>query len=304
MLESAQALAPSFLGSFSTLKGIRMRIVSKPFDVTTRAARHFGIAASMALAGALFWLGGGSADAAEIAKPTVVLVHGAFAESASWNGVADRLAQRGFHVVAAANPLRGVQSDATYVASVLSSIEGPVVLVGHSYGGSVASAAALGNPRVKALVYVAAFAPDKGETAVELSNRFPGSTLAGALAPPVKLPEGGAELGIRQEAFRRQFAADVPAKEAARMAVTQRPITEAALGEASSEPAWKRVPSWFIFGTADKNIPAEAHRFMANRAKSNKTIAVQGASHVVMVSHPQAVAQLIIEAADGPAAKP
>lgn len=235
--------------------------------------------------------------AADRAKPTVVLVHGAIAESASWNGVAARLAKQGFHVIAATNQLRSVKGDAAYVASVLRSVTGPVVLVGHSYGWSVISAAALGNAQVMALVYVAAFAPAKGETAAELSGRFPGGTLGTALAAPTTLPDGSKELSIRQENFHDQFAADVPASNALLMAITQRPITEAALGEASDEPAWRTIPSWFVYGTADKNIPPAAHQFMAERAKSIKTVAVPGASHVVMVSHPEAVSNLIAEAA-------
>jgi len=230
-------------------------------------------------------------------KPRIVLVHGAFAESSSWNGVVAELLARGYPVVAAANPLRGVRSDAEYVASLLKSIHDPVVLVGHSYGGSVISNAATGNHNVKALVYVAAFAPEAGETAAELSARFPGSTLGDTLAPPIALPSGGSDLYIQQDKFGAQFAADVPEEQTKLMAVTQRPITVAALNEPSGEPAWKMIPSWFIFGDRDKNIPLKAHSFMAERAGSKETVVVKGASHVVMVSHPEAVAKLINKAA-------
>jgi pimeloyl-ACP methyl ester carboxylesterase len=230
-------------------------------------------------------------------KPTVVLVHGAFAESSSWNGVLTKLIAKGYPVVAAANPLRGVKSDADYVASILKGIDGPIVLVGHSYGGAVITNAANGNKNVKALVYVAAFASDAGETAVELSGRYPGSTLGPTLAPPVALPDGGKDLYIQQSKFHAQFAADVSIADAKVMAGTQRPIAEAALNEASGTPAWKSTPSWFIYGTRDLNIPAEVQAFMAKRANSKETIAVQGASHVVMISHPDAVAQLIEHAA-------
>lgn len=231
------------------------------------------------------------------ARPTVVLVHGAFAESSSWNAVARDLRARHFPVIAAANPLRGVQDDAAHVAAVVAAVKGPVVLVGHSYGGSVISAAAQGLPNVKSLVFVAAFAPEPGESAAELSNRFPGSTLGPTLAEPVLLPDGGKELSIRQDQFGAQFAADVAPAEATLMAVTQRPITEAALNEGAPAAAWKTVPSWFIYGDGDRNIPPAAQAFMAERAASRKTVVLRGGSHVVMVSQPAAVARLIVEAA-------
>jgi pimeloyl-ACP methyl ester carboxylesterase len=237
------------------------------------------------------------AAAASPQKATVVLVHGAFAESSSWNGVITRLRGQGYPIVAAANPLRSLKGDAEYVASVLRSIKGPVVLVGHSYGGAVISNAAIGHGNVKALVYVAAFAPLAGESAQALSSRFPGSTLGPALAPPVALPTGGNDLYIQQDKFPAQFAADVPAAEAKLMAATQRPIAEGALGEASGEAAWKNVASWFIYGTLDKNIPPAVQSFMAKRAGAKRTVEVKGASHVVMVSHPAEVANLIQEAA-------
>jgi pimeloyl-ACP methyl ester carboxylesterase len=234
---------------------------------------------------------------AQDGKPTVVLVHGAFAESDSWNGVLTKLIAKGYPTVAAANPLRGVKSDADYVARILKGIDGPIVLVGHSYGGSVIANAVNDNKNVKALVYVAAFAPDMGETAMELSNRYPGSTLGSTLALPVALPDGGKDLYIQQSKFHNQFAADVPVADAKLMASTQRPVTDAALNEASGEPAWKSTPSWFIYGSRDLNIPPAAHSFMAKRANSKETIEVEGASHVVMVSHPDAVAKLIEQAA-------
>src|SRR5918994_3437360 len=148
--------------------------------------------------------------AAQDNKPTIVLVHGAFADSSSWNGVADLLLKDGYPVVAVANPLRGVSSDAGYVSSVVESIEGPVVLVGHSYGGAVISAAANGAENVKSLVYVAAFAPDTGESAAGLAGKFPGGTLGEALAAPVKLADGRVDLYIDQTKFHDQFAQDVP----------------------------------------------------------------------------------------------
>lgn len=238
------------------------------------------------------------ANGTETDKPTVVLVHGAFAESSSWNGVTNVLLQRGYPVVAVANPLRGVKNDADSVAEVIDSIKGEVVLVGHSYGGTVITNAATGKPNVKALVYVAAFAPDAGETAFGLSGKFPGSTLGAALAEPVALLNGGKDLYIQQDKFRTQFAADVSKEEARLMAATQRPIAEAAGNEPSKAPAWKSIPSFFIFGSLDKNIPVAAQNFMAKRAGATKTVEIKGASHVVMISKPKEVAALIVEASN------
>ena len=234
---------------------------------------------------------------AQPAKPTIVLVHGAFADTSSWNGVVKILEENGYPVVAAANPLRSVKGDADYVASIVSSIKSDVVLVGHSYGGSVISAAAKDKPNVKALVYVAAFAPDTGETAAGLSGKFPGSTLGPTLAAPVSLPDGGKDLYIQQNKFHQQFAADVSKIDGKLMAATQRPITEAALNEASGSPAWKTLPAWCVYGDQDKNIPPQALAFMAERAHSKQTIVVKGASHVVMLSNPAPVARLIESAA-------
>jgi len=231
------------------------------------------------------------------AKPTVVLVHGAFADSSSWDGVTARLQADGYRVIGVANPLRGVKSDAAAVSSVLKTVTGPVVLVGHSYGGAVITEAANGNANVKSLVYVAAFAPDTGENALELTGKFPGSTLPPTLAAPVPLADGGVDLYIQQDKFPQQFAADVPRAQAVLMAAAQRPIAEAALKEAAGTPAWKTLPSYFVYGKQDKNIPVQALSFMAERAHSRHTVEVNGASHVVMVSHPKEVAGLIEQAA-------
>jgi pimeloyl-ACP methyl ester carboxylesterase len=231
-------------------------------------------------------------------KPTIVLVHGAFAESSSWNGVVKRLLAQGYPVVAAANPLRGLHTDAEYVATIFKSIPGPIIAVGHSYGGSVITEAAAGSSNVKALVYVAGLAPDTGESAADIGGRFPGSTLGPTLAPPTTLPDGAKDLYIQQEKFPLQFAADVPKPEAKLMAATQRPVTESALHEAATQAAWKTIPSWFIFGSLDKNITEAAHKFMAQRANAKATVDVKGASHVVMISHPDAVTALIEKAAE------
>lgn len=238
-----------------------------------------------------------SQAAAAPAKPTIILVHGAFADSSSWDGVSARLEKAGYTVIGAANHLRSVKSDAASVASVVKSVPGSVILVGHSYGGSVISEAAEGAGNVKGLVYVAAFAPEAGETAAGLSGKFPGGTLGTALSKPVPLGNGSNDLYIEQAKFHDQFAADVPADKARLMAIGQRPITDTALNEASTAPAWKTIPSWFVYGAADKNIPPAVHDFMAKRAKAKDIVVVKGASHVVMVSHPDVVAKLIEDAA-------
>ncbi|WP_440466356.1 alpha/beta fold hydrolase [Pseudomonas sp. YH-1] len=240
----------------------------------------------------------GSAFAAPM-KPTVVLVHGAFADASSWNGVTRILEKDGYSVIAAANPLRGVASDGAYIGNIVGSVKGPVVLVGHSYGGNVISAAASDRPNVKALIYVAAFAPQKGESAAELAGKFPGSTLGPTLAAPVPLVDGGKDLYIQQDKFHDQFAADVPAGEAALMAAAQRPVTEAALNEKAGAAAWTAIPSWFVYGDQDRNIPPQAMAFMAERAHAKGVEVVSGASHVVMVSHPEVVARSIEKAATG-----
>jgi pimeloyl-ACP methyl ester carboxylesterase len=237
-----------------------------------------------------------SANPQDGSRPTVVLVHGAFAESASWNGVIGQLQEQGYTAVAAANPIRSLSGDAEFVAATLESIEGPVVLVGHSYGGAVISNAAVGKDNVEALVFVGAFAPDEGESIGELSGRFPGSTLADTLEI-IPLADGTMDLYIRQDEYHQQFAADAPAEQAALMAVTQRPLRDIALNELSGPPAWKSVPSWFVFSELDKNIPVAAHRFMAERAGARETVEIEGASHAVPVSHVDEVADVILGAA-------
>jgi pimeloyl-ACP methyl ester carboxylesterase len=263
-----------------------------------------GAAAMAGIAFGAFTLAGtASADApAKSAqhgpKPTIVLEHGAFADSSSWNGVISRLRAAGYPVVAAANPLRGPHNDATALRGLLDHIKGPKILVGHSYGGSVISEAAAGDSDVKGLVYVAAFLPAPGETALELTNKFPGSTLPAALDPvPVTNPDGsqGTDLYIQQDKFRHQFAADVPRNEAALAAVGQRPIAQAALEEKATVAAWKTIPSWDIVTTQDLNIPAAAQRFMAERANAHVTEVA--ASHSVAVSHPGVVTRVIEDAA-------
>lgn len=230
-------------------------------------------------------------------RPTVVLVHGAFADASSWDGVIGRLQADGYTVIAPANPLRSLSGDAAYIASVLKTITGPIVLVGHSYGGAVITNAATGNPNVKALVYIDAYAPDQGESALSLTSKFPGSELAAQITT-VPYSQGGSDTGtdvyIKPSAFRAVFAADVPARTTDLMAVTQRPVTIAALSEPSGPPAWKTIPSWYLVGLDDQAIPPAAQEFMAARAHSH-TVEIHS-SHASLVSHPRAVAKLILEA--------
>ncbi|CAA9361370.1 MAG: Probable signal peptide protein [uncultured Nocardioidaceae bacterium] len=231
-------------------------------------------------------------------KPTVVLVHGAFAESSSWNDVIDPLLDAGHAVISAPNPLRGIAPDSESVTDLVRSIEGPVILVGHSYGGAVITNVDRSAGDIRALVYVAGFAGDVGESCADLSGKVPGSTLAPTLQF-VDLGEHGRDMYIAQDKYHAQFCADLPADEARRLAATQRPCTEAALSDPSgSDPLWKDIPSWFIYGEEDRNIPAGSHAFMAERAGSRRTQAVAGASHVVGMSYHADTAAMILEAAN------
>ena len=230
--------------------------------------------------------------------PTVVLVHGAFADSSSWNGVIEDLRGRGYPVIAPANPLRGLHEDAEYLGSVLDGLDGPLVIAGHSYGGTVMSEAADDRRNVTALVYVASFQPEVGESTGELAAKFPGGELGPALDPvPFPTADGGSgtDLYIRQDEFPAVFAGDVPREVADLMAVIQRPIAANALEDKATKSAWKSIASWSLVTTQDLAIPADSMRFMSERAKS-RTVEID-ASHAVTVSQPTAVADLIDEAA-------
>ena len=238
----------------------------------------------------------GAFASAQPAGPTIVWVHGAFADSSSWNGVIAILEKDGYSVIAAANPLRSVKGDSDNVRSLLVTIKTPVVLVGHSYGGMVISNAATGADNVKALVYVAAFAPDKGESAGALNSKFPGSLVGPALSP-VPLASGGHDLYVAQDKFHDAFAPDLPESATKVAAAGQRPVTDIAFGEAAAAPAWRNIPSWFVYGDHDTAIPPKLHAWMAERAHARETLVVKGASHVVMISHADAVAKTIEDAA-------
>jgi pimeloyl-ACP methyl ester carboxylesterase len=230
---------------------------------------------------------------------TIVLVHGAFAGSASWDGVIELLHAAGHRAIAAANPLRGLVADAAAVSDLVRTIDGPVVLVGHAYGGAVITNVDAGAGDIAGLVYVAGFAPAPDESCITLVGTFPGSTLGAALQPVLR-SDGATDLSIRPDRFHDQFAGDLPAGRAARMAATQRPVTLEALGAPSGDrPLWRELPSWFVFGEEDRTIPAALGRYMAIRAGAVRTVAIRGASHAIAVAHPRPTADLILAATAG-----
>ena len=236
--------------------------------------------------------------ASTTAKPTVVLVHGAFADSSGWNLVATGLQAQGYPVLAFSNPLRGVQYDAEYLRQFLATVPGPIVLVGHSYGGAVITNAATGNPNVKSLVYVAAYALDDGES-VQAANALGGGhtevTDHLVVRPFPGASPGDADAYIDPAFFPQLFAGDLPKVVARNMAGSQRPGSFASLVTPSGPPAWRTIPSWYLVATQDRIIPPEAERVMAARAGA-KTVEINS-SHVPMISHPLAVLALIKEAA-------
>lgn len=234
------------------------------------------------------------------ARPTIVLVHGAWADNSGFDGTIRALRAQGFQAIGAANPLRELRFDAGYVAELLRSIDGPIVMVGHSYGGAVISNAAAGNEQVKALVYINGWVPDEGESLIQLAQLNEGSLIPDSLRPvPYTNQDGssGVDLYLDQEKFPAAFAGDVEPELAAVMAAAQRPFTEAAFGSTSGPVAWKSVPSWYLLGTEDKAIPPATQRYMAERAKAR--ITELAASHASLVSQPAAVTDLVLEAVRG-----
>jgi pimeloyl-ACP methyl ester carboxylesterase len=236
---------------------------------------------------------------ADAPKPTIVLVHGAWADASGWNEVIKKLQGDGYPVIAPANPLRSLSGDAAYIASVLAQTPGPLVVVGHSYGGAVITNAAAGNDKVNALVYIDAFIPDVGENILQLTG-------AGSLVPtaiefkafPPPNPND-VDIYLKQDMFRQVFAGDVAKKAAAVMAAAQRPLAAAAGAEPTQAAAWKTIRSWALIGTADKTITPDSLRFMAERAGS--VVEEVKASHVSMISRPNAVTELIETAAEATA---
>jgi pimeloyl-ACP methyl ester carboxylesterase len=231
-------------------------------------------------------------------SPTVVLVHGAFAESSSWDGVIGRLQADGHTVIAAANPLRDVAADAAAVGDLVRTIGRPVVLVAHSYGGAVISNVPVDAGEIVGLVYVNGFAPDPDESCFSLAGRFPGGALGDDTLRPVPRSDGMTDLYLVHDRYHELFCADVPAAEAGRMAATQRPAAREALFAPSGErPLWREVPSWFVIGAEDRIVPAGLQRFMAERAGARHTLELSGTSHALSVSRPQETANVIREAA-------
>ena len=228
-----------------------------------------------------------------MSKPTIVLVHGAFGDASSWRAVFERLDGDEHTILAAALPLRGVASDASYLGAVIEQLDGPVVLVGHSYAGCVITVAGASD-KVAGLVYVAGFVPDEGESITDLQARFP-SLAMGNFLQTTPLPDGSVEVSVDPQRFHDVFCADVPDAEAAFMAHAQRPLLVSAFDDPAAAAAWRVKPSWAVFGTADHPIAPELYRFSLERAGSTVT-EVDGASHFVMLSNPDVVAGVIREA--------
>jgi len=266
-----------------------------------------GIGAVLAVAALFASSSSARADGAQgkdsFAKPTIVLVHGAWADRSSWDGVTMRLQKDGYTVDVPANPLRSLSGDSAFLASYLSSINGPIVLVGHSYGGAVITNAATGNPNVKALVYVDAYIPDQGQSLVDLTG--PGSCF---YLPPQDLgqvfnfvpipgaPSDDLDVYVKPDVFPGCFANGLPPKEGATLAAAQRPITTEALNDQSGVPAWKTIPSWAVVGLADHVIPPAGQLAMANNAGA-KITEIDDAPHLSLISNPVTVSHVIEQAA-------
>src|SRR5215468_6274887 len=237
-----------------------------------------------------------------MANPTIVLVHGAFADASGFRGLYDELLGKDVTVVAPPNPLRGLTGgDGAYIKAVLDGIDGPVLLVGHSYGGSVITAAGTAN-NVVGLVNISGFAPDEGENLTDLQSKFP----APGIIPFVvqhALPDGGQEFSLAPEGFHESFCADVPADDAAFYAISQRPLAGVALSEAAPAPAWRGHPVWAVLPTADRCIDPGVHRFSYERMNAQIT-EIEGSSHVAMISHPKEVAAVVMTAVHAPAMQP
>ncbi|MFF4895632.1 alpha/beta fold hydrolase [Streptomyces sp. NPDC001068] len=270
-------------------------------DLTRRTVLTTGaaVAGAAALTGPFATTASAADRRAAEARPTVVLVHGGYADSSCWNGVVQELQKKGYTTIAGSNPLRGIPTDAPYVASLLDSISGPVVLVAHSMGGTVITNAAAGKKNVKALVYVAAFVPDVGETQGELIDKFPGSEVLPVSVPvPYTRPDGttGTDLYLSKDG-QGAFAADIPAAAFRVLQATQRPFDADSFTFPTTAAAWRTIPSWGLVAGRDKAIPPAAERWMYGRAGFRKVVEVPTSSHVAMISHPDVTARLIEDAA-------
>jgi len=233
-------------------------------------------------------------------RPTIVLVHGGYADSSCWNATIQELQDRGYTTICGSNPLRGIPTDAPYIASLLDSISGPVVLVAHSMGGTVITNAAAGKRNVKALVYIAAFVPDVGETQGQLITMFPGSEIGPVSVPvPYKKADGttGTDLYLSKKG-QAAFAADISTADFQVLQATQRPFDADSFTFPTTAAAWRTIPTWGLIAGQDKAIPPECERWMYSRANAQKVVEVPSSSHVAMLSHPKIVARLIRDAAE------
>jgi pimeloyl-ACP methyl ester carboxylesterase len=268
-----------------------------PLGIGTRTMRFaMAAVALIGLAAAPGSLPTASASGAyPTVKPTIVLEHGAWADGSSWSSVVTRLQKDGYTVDVPPNPLRGVANDSAYLASYLATVSGPIVLVGHSYGGFVTTNAATGNANVKALVFVDAFIPAQGDTINSLTAQFPGSQIAPTALNFVPSAGGVVDVYVKPGLFRSILANDLSATQAAELAATQRPIAGSALNDVSGPPAWTTVPTWAVIGTEDHAIPPAALEFMAQRAHA--TVTKIEASHLSLISQPGTVSSVIEQAA-------
>jgi pimeloyl-ACP methyl ester carboxylesterase len=263
--------------------------------------RRLAAGAAAALALTLVPAADAGARPAGTPLPTIVLVHGAWADASSWNGVVRRLQKEDFRVTAVANPLRSLSGDSTYLRKYLDSISGPVVLVGHSYGAAVITNAATGDPDVQALIYIDASVPDEGLSVGSLAG--PDSALSVSdpttvfdFVPAVLPPRGASDVYMKWSTFRTAFANGLKTRDAAVLAATQRPITLDALNEPSGVPAWRTIPSWYLVGTKDRVIPPAAQRAMAERAGS--TVSEFPSGHLGLISDPKAVSVVVLQAVE------
>ncbi len=237
-----------------------------------------------------------------MAAPTVILVHGAFADASSFRPLYDELLREDLTIIAPPNPLRGLTGgDGAYLKGVIGEIDGPVLLVGHSYGGSVITAAGTAD-NVVGLVYISGFAPDEGENLTDLQSKFPAPGIIPFIVQH-DLPGGGKEFTLAPRGFHESFCADIPAADAAFYAISQRPLAGVALSEAASTPAWRSRPVWAVLPTADKCIDPGVHRFSYDRMGA-KVTEIEGSSHVAMVSHPKECAEVVMSAVDACATQP
>jgi len=274
--------------------------------ITRGRRRLAALAAAVAAAGLIVPIGYLASAGAAVRspaggepKPSIVLVHGAWADSSSWNAVVSRLQHDGYTVYVPPNPLLGLRYDPAFLRDFLNTLSGPVILVGHSYGGAVITNAATGDANVKALVYVDAFAPGQGQTVGQLVTAYPGS----CVLPPANVtvqpypgaPSGAVDVYVKQSVFPSCMANGLPAREAAVLAATQRTLTSIALTQKSGVPAWKTIPSWAVIGTADQAIPPAELLAMARRAHAHITMA-PGAPHLSMISNPGLVTRVVLKA--------